>query len=119
MSRRPQPMTPVPDGPTRVARAAFPTGHPSLALRDALGTIVQDADVAARFPLAGPPGLPPWHWALVTIRQCREHLTERQAAEAVRARIAWQDLRGLGIVNLLEFIPIKPSVAMASTARES
>lgn len=95
MSLRPQPMAPVPEETSRVARAAFPQGHPSLSFRDALGTIFQDPDVAPLFPLEGHPGLPPWRLALITIRPCREHLTDRQAAEAVRARMDWKYLLGL------------------------
>jgi len=95
MSLRPQPIAPVPEETIRVARAAFPKGHPYLTFRDALGTIFQDTDFAALFPLEGHPGLPPWRLALVTILQFREHLTDRQAAEAVRARIDWKYLRGL------------------------
>jgi transposase len=95
MSLRPQPLAPVPEETIRVARAAFPQGTPSLTFRDALGTIFQDTDVAPLLPLEGHPGLPPWRLARITILQCREHLTDRQAAEAVRARIAWQYLLGL------------------------
>src|SRR5712691_143698 len=40
----------------RVARAAFPKGHPYLTFRDALGTIFQDEDFAALFPAWGQPG---------------------------------------------------------------
>lgn len=95
MSLRPQPLAPVPEETIRVARAAFPQGTPSLTFRDALGTIFQDTDVAPLCPLEGPPGLPPWRLALITILPCRDHLTDRQAAEAVRARIDWKDLLGL------------------------
>jgi transposase len=52
-------------------------------------------DFAALFPPEGQPSLPPWHLALVTILQFRENLTDRQAAEAVRARIDWKYLLGL------------------------
>jgi transposase len=48
-----------------------------------------------RMPLEGHPGLPPWRLALITILQFRENLTDRQAAEAVRARIDWKYLLGL------------------------
>ena len=41
------------------------------------------------------PSLPPWRLALVTILQFRETLADRQAAEAVRARIDWKYLLGL------------------------
>jgi transposase len=95
MSRRPHPLEPVPDATARVARAAFPTGNPDLLLRETLGTIFQDDDFAAGFPLEGHPGLPPWRLALVTLMQFREHLADRQAAEAVRARIDWKYLLGL------------------------
>jgi transposase len=69
------------------------TTQPSL--RDALGTIVADEDFAPLFPSCGQPGLPPWRLALVTRMQFRETLADRQAAEAVRARIDGKDLLGL------------------------
>jgi transposase len=82
-----------------VARAAFPQGTPSLTLRDTLGRIVADAEFAALFPACGQPGLPPWRLALVTIRPCRANLAERQAAEAVRARLAWKSRLGLELTD--------------------
>lgn len=87
-------MAPSPAPPARGAPAAFPKGHPSLALREPLGTIVQDEDLAALFPAWGSPGLPPGRVAVVTLRPLREPLADRQAAAAVRARSAWQDLWG-------------------------
>jgi transposase len=36
--------------------------------------------------------LPPWRRAVVTLRPFRANWTDRQAAEAVRARIDWQYL---------------------------
>jgi transposase len=99
MSLRPHVMTPVPADTARVARAAFPKGHPYLTFRDALGTVFQDEDFAAVFPLTGQPGLPPWRLALVTILQCRENLADRAAAEAVRARIDWKYLLGLELTD--------------------
>src|SRR5919108_4630602 len=99
MSLRPHALEPVPEETARVARAAFPKGNPYLILRDTLGTIFQDDDFASCFPLDGQPGLPPWRLALVTILQFREHLADRQAAEAVRARIAWKYLLGLELTD--------------------
>src|SRR6266568_7854569 len=99
MSLRPHPLEPVPAETARVARAAFPKGHPYLTLRDALGTIFQDEDFAALFPIGGQPGLPPWRLALVTIMQFRETLADRQAAEAVRARIDWKYLLSLELTD--------------------
>jgi transposase len=99
MSLHPHVITPVPEDTTRVARAAFPKGHPYLTFRDALGTIFQDEDFAALFPAWGQPGLPPWRLALVTLMQFRENLADRQAAEAVRARIDWKYLLSLELTD--------------------
>ena len=99
MSLRPHPLEPVPEETARVARAAFPKGHPYLILRDALGTIFHDDDFATLYAHAGQPGLAPWRLALVTIMQFRETLADRQAAEAVRARIDWKYLLGLELTD--------------------
>src|SRR5262245_48690073 len=74
MSLHPHVIVPVPEETARVARAAFPKGHPSLTFRDARGTLFQDEDFSALFPVRGQPGSPPWRLALVTIMQCRENL---------------------------------------------
>src|SRR3954447_26540330 len=79
----------------RVARAAFPKGNPYLRLRDELGTVFGDADFADLYPRRGQPALPPWRLALVTVLQFREDLSDRRAADAVRARIDWKYLLGL------------------------
>jgi transposase len=99
MSLRPDPIRPVPEGTARVARAAFRKGNPLLELRDELGTIFRDEDFADLFPRLGRPGLPPWRLALVTVLQFRENLPDRQAAEAVRARIDWKYLLGLELAD--------------------
>ena len=99
MSLHPQPIAPVPEQTVRVAAAAFPKGNPYLTLRDQLGPIFQDEDFAMLFPVWGYPGLPPWRLALITIMQCRENLADRQAAEAVRARIDWTYLLGLELTD--------------------
>jgi transposase len=99
MSLHPHVVAPVPEDTARVAHAAFPKGHPYLTFRDALGTIFQDEDFTALFPAWGQPGLPPWQLALVTILQFRENLADRQAAEAVRARIDWKYLLSLELTD--------------------
>jgi transposase len=99
MSLKPSPMQSVPEETVRVARAAFPKGNPYLTLRDGLGPIFRDEDFADLFPADGQPALPPWRLALVTILQFREHLSDRQAAEAVRARIDWKYLLGLALTD--------------------
>src|SRR2546428_892231 len=99
MALHPHIIEPVPEETAHVARAAFPKGHPSLTFRDVLGTIFQDEDFTALFPAWGQPGLPPWRLALVTIMQFRENLADRQAAEAVRARIDLKDLLSLRLTD--------------------
>jgi transposase len=95
MSLKPQPIPPVPAVTVAIARAAFPKGTPYLTLRDELGTCFRDEDFGDLFPRAGQPSLSPWRLALVSILQFRENLSDRQAAEAVRARIDWKYLLGL------------------------
>lgn len=95
MSLHPTLAGPVPEQTARIARAAFPNGNPCLKWRDELGTLYRDEDFACLFPPRGQPGLPPWRLALVTVLQFWENLTDRQAAEAVRARLDWKYLLGL------------------------
>jgi transposase len=59
----------------------------------------QDEDFATLFPAWGYPGLLPWRLALVTIMQCHENLADRQAAEAVCARIDWKYLLSLELTD--------------------
>jgi transposase len=99
MSLKSSLIQPVPEETARVARAAFPKGNPYLTLREQVGTIFQDEDFIELFPDDGQPGLPPWRLALVTILQFRENLPDRQAAEAVRARIDWKYLLGLDLID--------------------
>src|SRR5688572_22097234 len=95
MSLKLSPIEPVPEVTARVARAAFRKGNPLLKLRDELGAIFVDADFADLFPRRGQPGLAPCRLALVTLLQFREGLSDRRAADAVRARIDWKYLLGL------------------------
>lgn len=90
MSLKPSAVQSIPEETMRVARAAFPQGNAYLTLRDALGTIFADEDFAPLSPSWDQPGLPPWRLVLVTLMQFRENLSDRQAAEAVRARIDWK-----------------------------
>jgi transposase len=99
VSLKPAVIQPVPEETVRVAKAAFRKGNPLLTLRDELGTIFADADFADLFSRLGQPGLPPWRLALVTVLQFREGLPDRQAAEAVRARIDWKYLLGLELTD--------------------
>jgi transposase len=98
MSLKPTAIDPVPIT-AQVARAAFPRGNVYLILRNTLGTIFSDADLTDLYAHYGQPGLPPWRLALVTVLQFRENLSDRQAAETVRARIDWKYLLGLELTD--------------------
>src|SRR5919202_3999552 len=99
MSLRPEPIGPVPDETSRVARAALPTGNPYMRMRDELQALVEDDELAHLFPKRGQPAERPWRLALVTIFQFVEDLSDRQAADAVRARIDWKYALGLELEN--------------------
>ena len=97
--RLPQSVPPVPDDTARIARAAFPRGNPYLLLRDRLGPVFDDAGFADLYARRGQPGYTPWRLALVTLLQFREGLSDRQAAEAVQARIDWKYLLALELAD--------------------
>ena len=90
MSLPHEPIGPVPVETARVARAAFPKGNRYLQLRDVLGVVYQDAAFAGLFAARGRPAERPWRLAVVTVLQFAEGLSDRQAAEAGRARIDWK-----------------------------
>src|ERR1700759_2552561 len=65
--------------------------------RDRLGAWMSDGLFAAAFGARGRPGSPPAMLALVTALQMAENLTDRQAADAVRARLDWKYALGLSL----------------------
>src|SRR5262245_66050433 len=81
---------PVPEETQRVAQAIFPADAPLLRLHDALGPLYDDPLFADLFPTHGQPAEAPWRLALVTVLQFMEHLTDRQAADAVRRCLDWK-----------------------------
>src|SRR3954462_6391651 len=89
----------VPDDTARIARAAFPRGNPYVLLRNRLGPVFDDAGFADLYPQRGQPAYTPWRLAPVTVLQCRAGLTDRQAAEAVRARIDCKYLLALDLAD--------------------
>jgi transposase len=99
MSLRPHPMSAVPTETARVAQAAFPKGNLYMTLQDELGTLYMDDDFADLFPTHGQPAACPWRLALICILQFVEHLSDRQAAEAVRSRIDWKYVLGLELTD--------------------
>ena len=95
MSLKPEPIGPVPQETARVAKAAFPKGSLFMRMPDELGVLSQDEAFAALFPQDGQPALAPWRLALITSMQFAEKLPDRQAADAVRARLDWKYALGL------------------------
>ena len=90
MSLQPQPIEPVPALTRRVATAAFPKGNLYLKMRDEFGTFYHDYDFTNLFGASGPAAQSPWRLALITLMQFVEGLSDRDAADAVRARIDWK-----------------------------
>jgi transposase len=82
-----------------VARAAFSRGNVYLLLRDCLGPLFDDAAFGDLYPALGQPAYAPWRLALITLMQFREGLSDRQATEAVRARIDWKYLLALDLAD--------------------
>src|ERR687883_381311 len=99
MSLHPESIGEVPVETARVARAAFPRGTVITRLRDEFTSLYEDADFRTLYPVRGQPGLPPWRLALVTVFQFLEHLSDRQAADAVRGRIDWKYALGLELTD--------------------
>ena len=99
MSLHVTPIGPVPLETARVARAAFPKGTLCLRIRDALNTIYEDEVFADLFSQTGQPAETAWRLALICILQFLEDLSDRQAAEAVRARIDWKYLLNLELTD--------------------
>jgi transposase len=95
MSLRTQPIGPIPEETACGARAAFPHGTLSRRIRDELGTLSSDSDVAPLFAARGRPAEAPWRLALVTSMPYAEGLSARQAAHAVRSRIDWKYALGV------------------------
>jgi transposase len=90
MCLHPHPIDPIPEDTAQVARAAFPKGCFAMQVRDVLGTIYDDDAFRTVYPTRGTSASAPWRLMLVTVFQYAENLTDRQAADAVAARIDWK-----------------------------
>jgi transposase len=95
MSLHPEPIGEIPEETKRIAEAAFPKGNIYMKMRGELGTFYCDEDFEKLFPRRGQPAESPWRLALILVLQFAEGLSDRQAAEAVRARIDWKYALGL------------------------
>lgn len=99
MSLKPQTFECVPEETARVAQAVFPKGNVYMRMRDAFGALYPDEAFAPRFPRRGQPAEAPGRLALVTVMQCAEGLSDRQAADAVRSRIDWKYALALDLTD--------------------
>lgn len=68
-------------------------------IRDELGTLYSDERFVDLFAVRGQPAESPGRLALVTVFQFAEGLSDRQAAESVRARIDWKYALGLELTD--------------------
>ena len=86
----------IPEETYRIAHAAFPKGNVYMTMRDELKLWYTDSTFADLFTSSqGRPAESPGLLALVTVMQYAEGLSDRQAAEEVRARIDWKYALGL------------------------
>jgi len=99
MSLHPEPISEIPVETARIARAAFSKGTVVTRLRDEFSALYEDEDFCKLYPARGQPGPAPWRLALVTVFQFLEHLSDRQAADAVRSRIDWKYALGLELTD--------------------
>jgi transposase len=99
MSLRLNGFTEIPAETSRVARAAFPKGCLVMRVRDALGPLFSDEQFSELFAARGRPAWSPARLVLVLVLQFVEGLTDRQAADAVRARLDWKYALGLDLCD--------------------
>ncbi|WP_456302978.1 transposase, partial [Streptomyces mirabilis] len=85
----------VPELTARVVRASFPRGTLAMRIREVLGALFTDEDFVAALPDRGRPAISPGALALVSVLQYAEGLSDRQAADQVRARMDWKFLLAL------------------------
>ncbi len=90
MTLKPNAIPPVPNLTRAIAQAAFPNGNLYLQMRDELGSLYTDDLFTELYSEEGQPAWSPWRLALVTVMQFAENLSDRQAADAVRARLDWK-----------------------------
>ena len=95
MSLQPMSVPPVPADTARLAKAVFKKGNLYMTIGDQIGYLFADIDFSEMYAADGSPAISPARLALVTIFQFMEHVTDREAAELVRARIDWKYALGL------------------------
>lgn len=99
MSLEPRVDQGVPGLTAQVVRSAFPKGTLAMRIRDAIGPLYTDAQFAGAFSSDGSPAASPAALALVHVLAYAENLSDRQAADQVRARMDWKYLLGLELTD--------------------
>src|SRR5262249_32449362 len=101
MSMQPESWPEPADDVAEAVRAIYAGRRAPLAVvvRDELGEVFADAEFAEAFAVRGQPGWSPGRLAMITVLQAVEHLTDVQAAEAVRTRLDWKYLLGLPMAD--------------------
>ena len=100
MTMHPQSKWNIPPQTKAVAHAVFPQGNIYLSIADQLGQLYEDEQWLTLYNChCGQDAISPARLALVTIFQFMEGLTDRQAADAVRARIDWKYVLGLELTD--------------------
>jgi transposase len=89
----------IPPETVRVACAALDEDNRYRKLREHFDAVFNDEAFEHLFPVRGQPAATPWRLALVTVLQFAEGLSDRDAADAVRARIDWKYLLGLELTD--------------------
>ena len=80
----------IPAETIRIVKTVFPKGNIYTRMSDIIGPIFDDDMFISIFSSLGQHAISAWRLALVTVMQFIEGLSDRQAAEAVRARIDWK-----------------------------
>lgn len=84
----------IPEATARLARVTYPAGALAMRLRDELEDFL-DEPLALFFDAPGNPAEVPARLVVVLVLQSLEHLTDEQAADAVRTRVDWKYALGL------------------------
>ena len=94
-----QDLIPVPEETARVARTVCPRGNVYMTMRDELEGMYSDSEFAPLFASRGRPAEAPGRLVLLLVIQFAESMTDRQAADAVRARIDVKYAMGLELAD--------------------
>ncbi|NPA89962.1 MAG: IS1182 family transposase [Chloroflexi bacterium] len=90
MSLKSQGVPSLPEETARVVRRVFPKGNLYITIGDQIGVLFEDTDFADMYAREGKPAIAPYVLAMVSIFQFMEDLSDREAADAVRARMDWK-----------------------------